>query len=138
MRNSSNSSRRASSFQTVGVRRLPGVMRMRNRTRIRNFWMRVRDRIRNRRMRIRTRICNSRHRLDVRIGFDREHVISYPIVAVVLLREAAVRRCAVITASDRNSSMVRDPLNHSGRISRTAQPTMIGQRLTSWRISRLR
>ena len=57
---------------------------------------------------------------------------------VVLLRGAAVRRCAVITASDRNSSMVRAPSSHSGRILRTAQRTTSGRKLTSWRISRHR
>ena len=54
---------------------------------------------------------------------------------VVFLRGEAVRRCAVITASDRNSSMVRDPLSHSRRILRTAQRKTSGRKLTSWRIS---
>ena len=129
-------------------------MRMRNRIRNRNRRMRnrtrtrIRIRIRNR-VRIRHRIRNSRHqglmrirnrrrRLEVRIAVDRENVTVHSTVTVLRRRGAVLRMCAIVTASDRNSLMVLGPLSHSGRILRTAQPTINGRRLTSWRISRLR
>jgi len=107
---------------------------MRNRTRIR---IRNRVRIRNR-IRMRNRIRNRRRRLEVRIGVDRENVTGHSTVTVLRRRGAVLRMCAIVTASDRNSLMVLGPWSHSGRILRTAQPTINGRRLTSWRISRLR